>query len=94
MSQLVIITTPEELEKTLKKVLGQSEKSTVLLERQEDALNQVQAALFCGVTESTMIRWKKNGKVPCEQLPGSTKVTYFKSQLKLALQRRPDNSKK
>jgi hypothetical protein len=87
MSQLVIITTPEELEKTLKKVLGQSEASKVLLEGQDEALNQVQAALFCGVTEATMIRWKKKKLIRCEQLPGSSKITYYKSRLKEDLER-------
>jgi hypothetical protein len=54
-----------------------------------ERLNQKQAAVFLGITQATLIRWKKQGKVPCQQLPGSSKITYYKSQLKVALQRNP-----
>lgn len=91
MSELVI-TSKEDLEKMLRSIFGQFEKSRsrVLDHDKDDRLNQKQAAEYLGITQSTLIRWKKNGRVPCEQLTGSTKVTYFKSQLKLALQRNPD----
>ena len=90
MSELVI-TSREDLEKMLKSILAQFSKSAPpsFDSDKGDRLNQKQAAEYLGVTEATLIRWKKLGRVPCEQLPGSTKVTYFKSQLKAAMQRNP-----
>ncbi len=47
-----------------------------------DEMNQKEAAKFLGVTQTTIIKYKREGKIPYEQLPGSTKVKYYKSQLK------------
>ena len=59
------------------------ESSPSLLPKIEnDEMNQKQAALFLGVSEATIIKYKKEGKIPYEQLPGSTKVRYYKSELK------------
>lgn len=90
MSELVI-TSKDDLEKMLRSIFSEVAKlpSTVNLDKAE-RLNQKQAAEYLGITQSTLIRWKKNGLVPCEQLPGSTKVAYFKSQLKAVLQRNPN----
>jgi hypothetical protein len=90
MSELVI-TSKEDLEKMLRSIISQISRSkpSIVEDSKEERLNQKQAAVYLGVTEATLIRWKKQGRVPCEQLPGSTKVTYFKSQLKSAMQRNP-----
>jgi len=90
MSELVI-TSKEDLEKMLRNIISQISRSkpSIVEDSKEERLNQKQAAVYLGVTEATLIRWKKLGRVPCEQLPGSTKVTYFKSQLKSAMQRNP-----
>lgn len=90
MSELVI-TSKDELEKMLRSLVAEVFKSTtgVIATEGEEKLNQKQAAKYLGITQSTLIRWKKNGQVPCEQLPGSTKVTYYKSQLKSIIQRNP-----
>ncbi len=92
MSELVI-TSKDDLEKMLKSIFTEMSKSAINATDtgKEERLNQKQAANFLGITQSTLIRWKNKGLVPCEQLPGSTKVTYFKSQLKLALQHKPNN---
>lgn len=88
MSELVI-TSKEDLEKMLKGILSQIAFSNSFTEEHssQERLNQKQAAEYLGITQATLIRWKKLGKVPCQQLPGSSKVTYYKSQLKTALQR-------
>ena len=90
MSELVI-TSKDELEKMLRNLVNEIFKSLPnnSATEGEEKLNQKQAALYLGITQSTLIRWKKNGLVPCEQLPGSTKVTYYKSQLKTIIQRNP-----
>jgi DNA-binding transcriptional regulator YiaG len=90
MAELVI-TSKEDLEKMLKGILSQIAwpNTTAKELRDDERLNQKQAAEYLGITQATLIRWKKLGRVPCEQLPGSTKVTYFKSQLKAAMQRNP-----
>jgi len=91
MSELVI-TPKEELEKLLRSFVSElmmSSNPSSNYSVEDDRLNQKQAAEFLGITQSTLIRWKKNGLVPCEQLPRSTKVTYYKSQLKKVLQKNP-----
>lgn len=90
MSELVI-TSKEELEKMLRSLVAEVFRTTPGFPENEgeEKLNQKQAAEYLGITQSTLIRWKKNGLVPCEQLPGSTKVTYYKSQLKSIIQRNP-----
>ncbi|NOS93000.1 MAG: hypothetical protein HOP30_13835 [Cyclobacteriaceae bacterium] len=89
MSELVI-TTKDDLEKMLRNILLQiATPSNGTFDDKGERLNQKQAAEYLGITEATLIRWKKQGRVPCEQLPGSSKVTYFKSQLKAAMQRNP-----
>jgi DNA-binding transcriptional regulator YiaG len=91
MSELVILS-KKEVEKMFKDFL--EEIRSVKIESRDcgegDKMNQKQAAKYLGVTEATLIRWKKNGRVPCDQLPGSTKITYYKSQLKSAFQRNSD----
>ncbi|SMG49436.1 hypothetical protein SAMN05661096_03612 [Marivirga sericea] len=52
---------------------------------ENDEMNQRQAAAFIGVSEATIIKYKKEGKIPYEQLPGSKKVRYYKSELKRTL---------
>jgi hypothetical protein len=92
MSELVI-TSKADLEKMLIGILSRMPGVNVSSEYEEgdsERLNQKQAAAFLGITQATLIRWKKLGKVPCQQLPGSSKVTYYKSQLKAALQRNPN----
>jgi len=90
MSELVI-TSREDLEKMLRELVSEitNLKPSVFESENEDKLNQKQAATYLGITQSTLIRWKKKGLVPCEQLQGSTKVVYYKSQLKAILQRNP-----
>lgn len=90
MAELVI-TSREDLEKMLKGIISELtwQNSSNSEPRNDERLNQKQAAKYLGITQATLIRWKKLGRVPCEQLPGSTKVTYFKSQLKAAMQRNP-----
>jgi predicted DNA-binding transcriptional regulator AlpA len=90
MSELVI-TSKEDLEKMLKSIISQITvgNSFPSEHTKEERLNQKQAAEYLGITQATLIRWKKQGRVPCDQLPGSTKVTYYKSQLKAVLQRNP-----
>lgn len=89
MNELVI-TSKDELEKMLRNLVNEVFRLTPnVSDADEERLNQKQAAVYLGITQSTLIRWKKNGLVPCEQLPGSTKVTYYKSQLKTIIQRNP-----
>lgn len=89
MSELVI-TSKADLEKMLVGILSQMSGVHITGAREpenDERLNQKQAAEFLGITQATLIRWKKKGKVPYQQLPGSSKVTYYKSQLRAALQR-------
>jgi predicted DNA-binding transcriptional regulator AlpA len=58
-------------------------------EGQDRIMNQKEAAEFLGITQSTLITWKKRGLVPYEQLQGSSKIRFYKSQLKSVLLKNP-----
>lgn len=58
-------------------------------EAEDRVMNQKQAAEFLGISQSTLITWKKRGLVPYEQLEGSSKIRFYKSQLKLVLIKNP-----
>jgi hypothetical protein len=90
MSELIILT-KKDLEKMFKDFLDEvrSAKSLIVDQNENDKMNQRSAAKFLGITEATLIRWKKKGLVPYDQLPGSTKVTFYKSQLRAVVQRNP-----
>lgn len=55
----------------------------------DEILNQKEAARFLGISQPTIIKWKKDGKIPYEQLPGSSKVRFYKSQLKDVVRQNP-----
>ncbi len=90
MSEFVILS-KKEVEKMFKDFLEEI-KGTIAAQEgvvNNEKMNQKEAAKFLGITEATLIRWKKKELVPYEQLPGSAKITYYKSQLKATIQRNP-----
>ncbi len=87
----IILTTKSELEEIIASSLKRlSIQNFVTGQQNEEVMNQKQAALFLGVSQSTLISWKKKGLVSYQQLRGSSKVRYYKSQLMLVLQQNPD----
>lgn len=80
----IIIVSKLEFEQMLRSFVDELKNQLVDKDIQGESgrMNQREAAIFLGVTEATIIRWKKKGMIPFEQLPGSTKVTFYKSQLK------------
>ena len=79
--------------KEFKEIIRESiqEYQTDTLEVSEDSeiLNQRQAAEFLGISQTTIIKWKKEGKIPYQQIPGSSKVRFYKSQLRRTVQQNP-----
>lgn len=79
--------------KEFKEIIRESiqEYQTDTLEVSEDSeiLNQKQAAEFLGISQTTIIKWKKEGKIPYQQIPGSSKVRFYKSQLRRTVQQNP-----
>lgn len=69
-----------EFKQVIKETLETSLPSISLGE--DDEMNQREAAKFLSVSESTIIKYKREGKIPYEQIPGSKKIKYYKSQLK------------
>lgn len=57
---------------------------------EEEKMNQKEAAKFIGVCEVTMCKYKKAGLVPHHTFPGSHKITYYKSELREFMHKRPD----
>lgn len=87
----IILTTKSELEEIITSSLKRlNVQNFVTGQQNEEVMNQKQAALFLGVSQSTLISWKKKGLVSYQQLRGSSKVRYYKSQLILVLQQNPD----
>jgi len=87
----IILTTRSELEEIITSSLKRlNVQNFVTGQQNEEVMNQKQAALFLGVSQSTLISWKKKGLVSYQQLRGSSKVRYYKSQLILVLQQNPD----
>jgi len=56
---------------------------------QEKIMNQKEAAAFLEISVSTLISWRKRGLVPYEQIQGSSKIRFYKSQLKIVLAQNP-----
>jgi predicted DNA-binding transcriptional regulator AlpA len=86
----IILTTKSELEEIIASSLKRFNLQNFISFQQDDTvMNQKQAAEFLGISQSTLISWKKKNLVPYEQLPGSSKVRYYKTQLKLVCQKNP-----
>src|SRR5882724_5184723 len=94
MSELIILS-KKEVEKMFKDFLEEIRTSEAKNNNiaGNERMNQKEAAEYLGVTQATLIRWKKRGLVPCDQLPQSTKVIYYRSQLKAAIRRNPGCSR-
>jgi hypothetical protein len=87
----IILTTKSELEEIIASSLRQlGIQGVVAGPKDEEVMNQKQAAAFLGISQSTLISWKKRGLVSYQQLRGSSKVRYYKSQLLLVLQQNPE----
>ncbi|MBS1507011.1 MAG: helix-turn-helix domain-containing protein [Bacteroidetes bacterium] len=93
MTSNIILTsmTKSELEEIITSTFRKLVSSNPVVEGSQDKImNQKEAAEFLGVSQSTLITWKKRGLVPYEQLQGSSKIRFYKSQLKLVLLKNSD----
>lgn len=82
--------TKNELEEIITNSIKRFVSISPNLEEAEDQImNQKQAAQYLGVSQSTLISWKRKKKVPYEQIQGSSKIRFYKSQLKLVLMQNP-----
>jgi hypothetical protein len=77
----------EQIMNALNQIVSQPPSN---MEDSKDRLNQQEAADFLNITEATLISWKKRKLVPYEQLEGTRKVSFSKTQLR---QIRQQNSK-
>ena len=59
----------------------------------EEPMNLTTAAAWLGITPSTLVAYKKKGLVPYYQLPNSSKVRFYKSELKKVFQQSPQQLK-
>jgi len=85
----VTVISQEQLENTLRKVLNEFQfHNAESTDKEEPSLNQKEAADFLGISQTTIIKWKNEGKIPYEQAPGSSKVRFYKSQLLTAVRQK------
>jgi hypothetical protein len=59
-------------------------------DRANDRINQKGLCEWLGITESTAIRWRKTGKIDCENIPGSSKIWYSKAKVRALLRNNPN----
>ncbi|WP_421878298.1 helix-turn-helix domain-containing protein [Marinoscillum sp.] len=78
-----------EFKQFLKEVLQEQNLIPKELNEEDETLNQKEAAEFLGVSQTTIIKWKKDGKVPYQQIEGSSRIRYYKSQLRKVVQKNP-----
>lgn len=91
MEKVIYTTLNEaELERVFSNVIRKSQLLSISIDESEDEeLNQKEAARFLGISQTTIIKWKKAGKIPYDQVPGSSKIRFYKSQLRKAVRRNP-----
>ncbi|QMU30579.1 helix-turn-helix domain-containing protein [Adhaeribacter radiodurans] len=92
MEQLILI--PLRL-KDFKQIIKDCIAETSLIQPQQekeipnDKLTQKEAASQLGISEATLIDWKKKGLIPYHQLPKTRRVFFLKSELKLVTSQNP-----
>ncbi len=77
-----------ELQELISNAINQA---NLITEEQQDSnekpMNQRMAADYLDISQTTIIKWRKENKIPFEQIPGTNKIRYYKSQLKKVLSR-------
>lgn len=81
-SYTIVKCTVDEFKEIFKEVLREQLRSSA---PEEERMNQKRAAEYLGISQTTLIKWKKEGKVPYDRIDGSSKIWFYKSQLKKAL---------
>lgn len=83
-----------DLERIIKKVINEVRKteliSTKSLTPEEDRLSQTQAAKFLGVSVTTLIKWKKQKKIPYYNIENTNTFFYSKTELLEFAKRNPE----
>ena len=86
MDKEIVLTslTKDELKNIIRSVL--TEVSRMDIDKDEAPISQSEALRLLGCSAPTLLRWRSLGLIPFEKpYPGSRKVRYYKSQIKLAL---------
>lgn len=52
-------------------------------------MNQKEAAKFIGRSETTMVKYKKAGLLPFHEVPGTSLIIYYKTELQEFMRRTP-----
>lgn len=53
-------------------------------------MNQKEAAKFIGRSETTMVKYKKAGLLPFHEVPGTSLIIYYKTELVDFMRRTPE----
>lgn len=82
----------EDLVRAVKLVINEIRKTDTIsdspINPEEDRLTQKEAATFLGISVTTLIDWKKKGKVPYYQIGRS--ILFSKSELLRISRKNPD----
>ncbi|MFY0654479.1 MAG: helix-turn-helix domain-containing protein [Cyclobacteriaceae bacterium] len=69
-----------ELKDLIKECLNEWQPETKG-ESKDEILSQGEASKFLGISQPTIIDWKKRGLIPFHQVPNTRRVFYLKSEL-------------
>ena len=94
MSLQLITHTKKDLERVVEVVIDRLRKTELIqqtrINPEEDRLTQKEAAVFLGISVTSLISWKKQGKVPYYQIGRS--IFFSKAEL-LKLARKNNGAK-
>lgn len=92
MNQNIIISlTPKEFKELVKECLKESNMAPS--QKNEVRLNQKEASSYLGISQTTIIDWKKRGLIPFHQIPNTRKIYYIKSELATAARQMAESRK-
>ena len=82
MKQNIIMSlSPEEFKELVKDCLKEVNEIPSLSQKEDVQFNQKEASVYLGISQTTIIDWKKKGLIPFHQIPNTRKIYYKKSEL-------------
>ena len=85
MKQNIIMSlSPDEFKELVKDCLKEVAQLPALSQKEDVKFNQKEASAYLGISQTTIIDWKRKGLIPFHQIPNTRKIYYKKSELMFA----------
>lgn len=75
---------PDEFKELVKDCLKEVAQLPSLSQKEDVKFNQKEASAYLGISQTTIIDWKRKGLIPFHQIPNTRKIYYKKSELMFA----------